>query len=287
MTESPVQAARSVSDLIAENAMHGEAKLPDKRFWTGREIKALKGAFPAGGLAACLQVLPGRSASSIYQKARLEGLVSPATAKRGPVPRQRWRSNEHIDRIIVEAYGRVREAKDIVRLAKTVGRPRWWVGKRAAALGCISPRFRESAWSEAEIALVAEQAHRRPSFLRALLKRNGFVRSETAIAVKLKRIEADREDPDHCTATGLAGIMGVDAKTVSGWIAKGWLTASRRGTERVAAQGGDQWWIDRRHIARFIVENVAAINFCKVDKFWLVELLTTEGRAGAKNGADA
>lgn len=283
MTESlPDRIEGSLSTFLDLNPMVGEKRSPERRFWTGREIKTLRDTYPSGGLKGCLPLLPGRTAKAVYQTARQQGLLSPSTKRGGA--RQRWQSSEQIDRLIRDAYGRVRKAKDITRLAQTLGRPRWWISKRAVVLGCAFPRFKPEPWTEKETQIIAENAYRKLSTLRRLL---GNRRSETAISVKLKRIEAEREDPNHFTATGLAKVLGCDIKAVTAAIAKDWLKATRRGTDRVAAQGGDQWWIHRRDVARFVVENVHAVNFAKVDKYWLVDLLITEGRAGAHTGADA
>jgi hypothetical protein len=48
-----------------------------------------------------------------------------------------------------------------------------------------------------------------------MLKTEGFDRTETAIIVKLKRLGADRTDPHHLNANQLAGVMGVDRKTIA------------------------------------------------------------------------
>lgn len=271
-------APTSISELLALNPMTGAPKAPERRFWTGAELKRLREAYPAGGMAAALAALPGRSAKSIYQKAGEQGLRSPQTKRGGK--RERWQSSEQIDRLIVQTYGRVRSPRDVARLAQTLRRPSWWVSKRARTLGLVAPRFKEAPWSATEIEIISENAHRVPSYLKAALKRGGFTRSETAIVVKLKRIGADRTDPNYYTATGLASVLGVDPHQVAAWITKGWLKAKRRGND--APEERDHWWIARRDAARFIVENVHAVNFAKVDKHWLVDLLTHEGRAGAQ-----
>lgn len=275
--------APSLTDLLALNPMTGAPKAPERRFWTGAELKRLREAYPVGGLAAAIAVLPGRSAKSIYQKAGDEGIRSPQSKRGGK--RERWTTNDQIDRLILQTYGRARSPRDVARLAQTLRRPSWWVSKRARTLGLVSPRFKETPWTPAEIEIVSENAHRVPSYLKAALKRAGFTRSETAIVVKLKRLGADRTDPNNYTATGLAGVLGVDPHRITDWITKGWLKAKRRGND--APEDRDHWWISRRDAARFIVENVHAINFAKVDKHWLVDLLTHEGRAGANAMSEA
>lgn len=101
----------------------------------------------------------------------------------------------------------------------------------------------------------------------------GFRRSETAIVVHRRRIGLSSKDPDHHTANDLAKCLGVDPSTVANWITRGWLPATKRGTERTPQQGGDQWWIHRSAVRRFIVDHAAVVDLRKVDRFWFIDLL--------------
>ena len=249
----------------------GEPRSGAKRFWTGREELILRNTYPEGGVPACLPRLPGRTPASIYQRAAKLGLIAPAEAARG-APRRRHQSNEHIDALIRRTYANP-EKGAIKRLAQTIGRPRAWIADRAIKLGCTVPRFKALPWTNPEREIVRENAHRHPATICKVLKRSGFSRTETAVSVQIKRLGACTEDPNHYTATGLASLFGVDGHVITAWIGKGWLQAARRGTERVAAQGGDQWWIHRRSVRAFVIQNVGAVDFRKVDKFWLVDLL--------------
>lgn len=257
--------------FIDSNPCVGVKKSGAKRFWTTREIKAVQEHYPTGGLKACLPLLPGRTASSIYQRAGILGLH---TEGRAGGRREPWATSDAIDAVIRRVYQSTPSKGDINRLAVTVGRPSWWVTKRASRLGLIAPRFRALPWTEAENDLIQELAHRDPHNIRLALKRAGYERSATAISVQLKRLGACTEDPNHYTAGGLAKLFGVDPKGVTAWIVKGWLQAKRRGTDRVEAQGGDQWWIHRKDVRQFVIENVAAVDLRKVDRFWFVDLLT-------------
>lgn len=270
-----------IKDLLDHNPVVGDRRAGPKRFWTGKEERLLREHYPAGGVPECLPLLPGRTASSIYNRAGQLGLRSTPTVKQNGFPRERWASNEQIDRLIVEVYQRVPKKNDINRLAATLNRPRWWVSARARRLGCVAPRFKQPPWTEAEDELIATYAARHPSTIVRTLKRHGFNRTETAIVVRLKRIGQARgrnADPDHYTANALAKLFGVDRKGVGAWIAKGWLKAGKRGTDRTEANGGDEYWIHRREVRRFIIENVSAVDLRKVDKFWFVDVLT-EARA--------
>jgi hypothetical protein len=251
----------------------GEPRTGPRRFWTGREEMILRNAYPVGGLPDCLEKLPGRSAKSIYQRAGLLGLQSPGEATRG-TPRQHHATNDYIDGLIARTYQNNPDTGAIKKLARTIDRPRSWIRSRAVKLGCALPRFKSPPWVAAENEIIAENAHLGPAALQRRLVRAGYQRTETAIVVQLKRLGASTEDPDHYSARGLAVLFGVDVKVVTGWILKGWLKAAKRGTARTEQQGGDEWWISRRQVRRFVVESVQVIDFRKLDKVWLIDLLT-------------
>jgi len=264
-----------IRELLDQNPMVGERKHGPRRAWTNKEIATLKATYPVGGVAGCIQVLPGRSATSIYQHANAEGLRAPK-GKKG-AERQQWTSSPQIDAIITRAYQGTPSKGGIKTLARTAARPLWWISKRAAKLGLSQPRFREPAWTEPEIEFISANAHKDPNGLSRMLKYRGFTRTATAISVKLKRLGSPTgkcADLDHYTANQLAGLFGIDRKGIGAWISKGWLKADRRGTARVAEQGGDEYWIHRRDVKKFVVENAAAVDVRKVEKFWFIELLT-------------
>lgn len=264
-------------DLLDHNpvALGGLPRTGTKRFWTNPELKILAEHFPRSGLEACGPLLPGRTASSIYQQAAKQGLI-PIRA-RGAPPRQRWFSTPQIDAAIARVYqGEPREG-EVKQLARTLGRPRWWIGKRALKLGLKVPRFKELPWSEAELELLAGNAAKQPDTICRVLKAKGYARSPTAIAVKLKRMghaTGRNADLQHYTANHLGKLFGTDPHTITLWIKKGWLRAARRGTERTDKQGGDEHKIHWRDVRSFVIDNVAAVDFRKVDKFWLVDVLT-------------
>lgn len=269
----------SAATANAVVAMAGAAAPPQRKrwFWTMPEVRIIEEHYPAGGVEACMERLPHRERGAIYQKAAQLGLRSPATQK--PF-RERWTTSEQLDAAIRRVYQSDRISRGVVnKLADTIGRPRWWVKKRAAILGLVAPRMKEPAWTESEIEILEEYGHRHPETIRRRLAHAGFKRTTTAVVVKMKRLQVDRTDYDHFTATALSKMLGVDGKVVTGWIAKGWLKAKRRGTDRTDVQGGDQWWIHRRDVRAFVVGNAAAVDLRKiVDKEWFIDLLANGGR---------
>jgi hypothetical protein len=268
----PLAPDTSIRNLLDRNPVIGEPRSQSRRFWTTREERLLREHYRQGGIAACLSHLPGRTASAIYNHASTLELAAPTAAKID-FRRQRWTSSDQIDAAIRRVHQRTPTKGDINRLAIAVGRPRWWVTKRASKLGLVTPRFKELAWTDDEREIVHDNYHRAPASIQRMLRRAGYTRTETAITVMGKRLGAMREDPHHVTAHGLSTLMGVDAKSVTGWIARGLLKAGRRGTDRTAGQGGDQYWIHLRDVRAFITNNASVVDIRKVDKFWLIDLL--------------
>ena len=245
----------------------------ERYFWTNKEVEIVRAHYPAGGAVACVPLLPRRSKGSICQQARHLGLFY---GNNRPRPRKIWETSAEIDRLIVECCQRCEGKATLKKLAQRISRPYWWAKKRAVALGVSSPSLagnKEQEWSAAELALLQDQSHKSPDVIARLFRQHGFQRSATAIVVKRKRMRFSTVDTDHFTASQLAAEFGVDIKAVTRWIEKGWLQAKRRGTERTAAQGGDQWWIKRSQVKKFVVESIGVIDIRKVNKVWFVDLL--------------
>jgi hypothetical protein len=261
-----------IRELLDINPIVGGARTGGRRFWTGREDKLMRQHYPVGGVSLCLQHLPGRSASSIYNRAGLLGLRKPG--KDGKVhARQKWKTNEAIDAIIRRTFQTRPDKGAVLACAATCGRPRWWVSKRALALGLVAPRFKELDWTQVELTLISDNPHKSASTLRKMLAKRGYKRTETAIIVKLKRLALDTTDPHHMNANQVAQAFGVDRKTISLWIGKGLLKAKRR----EKTETDDFWHIHRRDIRSFVANNAATIDIRKVDKFWFVDLLLDRG----------
>ena len=137
---------------------------------------------------------------------------------------------------------------------------------------------KEANWSKPEKKILERHAYKHPETIKKILKKAGFHRSVQGIVLKRKRMHL-LQAFDFETAHSLAQCLGIDAKGVTRYIQKGWLKAKKRGTRRTALQGGDQWLIKTKNIREFIIENVSILDFRKIDKFWLVDLL-----AGGENG---
>jgi len=162
----------------------------------------------------------------------------------------------------------------VKKLAEKFGMPRWRVSSRARKLGVIPVQKKEPVWSETELWILNQCAHRSPAVIQKYLKRAGHQRTQLGINLKMKRLHLSRATMNGYTSRSLAGLFGIDDHGVMRWIKKGWLTAQKRGTARTEAQGGDEWFIRPEWVKEFIIKNVAVIDFRKVDKYWVVEMLT-------------
>ena len=86
---------------------------------------------------------------------------------------------------------------------------------------------------------------------------------------------------------GLANrtAVGLDNKTVAEYCLKGIIKSGRRASKRLTQQGGAPHDISRTDLRQFVIENVELIDFRKVDKFALVDLLVaTESPVTSSDG---
>jgi hypothetical protein len=245
-----------------------------KRFWTEAETDILRAHYPTGGAAACALKLPGRSRAKIRAKANALGLHTVKQA----LPRQR-RSAEAVaalDAKIKEAWPTLAGRGAVQALADRLGVARWSLSKRALALGLTMPHKKEPPWTAAETALMSRVPLHDPVGASRIFRDHGFRRTPTAIVVCAKRLDLSRRRADVFSATGVAKLLGIDGKVVTGWCIAGTLKAEKRGTNRLPQQGGDTWSIAPADLRRFILDNLERIDLRKVEKFGFVALVANE-----------
>ena len=185
--------------------------------------------------------------------------------------------HEKIRRLYAEDVGMsrapvVREFADRHRL------PAWKVKRYAQVQGGTTRGKNEPVWSEKELEIIKRSAHRSIERVQIYLKRAGFVRSVTAIALKRKRMQASRYI-DGYSALQVAEAFGVDGHVVTRWVKLKYLKAMPRGTKRHGPQHGDIWYIRDAWIRAFIISCIDVIDLRKVDKYWFVDVL-----AGGQDG---
>ena len=282
-------AGLSITVLLNQGAMVGEARTGSKRFWTTRELAVLRENYPTGGLAACLPLLPGRAAPSIYQQALELGVGRVDAAGKPRAKKQVYAATPALDAAITEAYLGDDTLQALKNLSRLTGRPRAWFSNRAAVLGHSRPKFREPDWSDAELAILDAKSHLSPGYIRELLRNAGHKRTVNAIVLKLRRRGWQRGKADgRYTKLMLQDCFGVSGDTLSRWVERYGLVVER---ERAIGAGrhaephpGAEWSVRERDLRSFVAQNVAIIDFRKVDKFWLVDLLTeAAGEARARD----
>lgn len=245
--------------------MNDRATAAPGHFWTTVEVAVLRAHYAQhGGPERCAELLPHRGIRAVYAKANHLRLGAPnAATQPGKRFARKYATTAEIDQRIRDGYARMRRRGDLQRLALEVARPAWWVSKRAVTLGLTRERIRAAEWSREEVALLHEWATCVLPTIRLKLKAAGFARSETAIAVKLKRLQIDCSDPDVWTATELASLLGVNGKTVADWVHRRGLVAKLEG-------GGANgvFRIRRAALRAWLKDHHGHVDLRRVDQAW-------------------
>ncbi len=241
-----------------------------ERFWTDDEIAILRQHYPVGGRNACLARLPDRTRLGIYTKAHSLGLKGPKSGG----PRERIKAPHDVDEQIKEAWAKFSGRKgEVAELADRLNVPRHWLTVRATRLQLTIPHKKEPPWTAAELVLLKKTPLHNLDKAAAVFRSHGFNRSPTAIAIKAKKVGVSRRYTQTLSATAASRIIGSDSKFVTAEIIAGRIEATRRGTKRAPQQGGDAWSIERAEFRRYVIDNVGRIDFRKVDRFAIVDLL--------------
>jgi hypothetical protein len=182
-----------------------------------------------------------------------------------------------IAKVYQEQVGEIRRGNPcppVRALAESLGMPRWCVSRRALELGLIAKARKEPAWSAEELAFLKAHGRLTWNVIQLKLKQAGFVhRSVNGIKIKFQRIFGNKPHEGY-TCREVGKLFSIDAHGILGWIETGLLRAEHRGTARLPANGGDMWLIREADVRQFVIDNVELIDFRKLDKFWLVELLS-------------
>jgi len=161
---------------------------------------------------------------------------------------------------------------EVRTLAEKWDIPRWKISRYAIQQGFTPLQHKEPNWSEEEIKILERNVHLTPEVIQRKLKAKGFKRSVIGIVLKRKRLHLLRSLNGQ-SATQLAICFGVDIHFVTRAIKLGKLKASMRHTKRTIRNGGDIYYIKDKHIRNYIINNVHEIDFRKIDKYWVVDIL--------------
>lgn len=151
--------------------------------------------------------------------------------------------------------------------------PRWKISRYAVHQGWIAKQKKEPDWCVHELSILERSAHCCPETIQRRLKNKGFKRSVIGIVLKRKRMRF-LQNLHGQSARNVAKCFGIDEHVIIRWIKLGALKARKRGTRRTPQQGGDHWFIKDLWIRQFVVNYISEIDIRKVDKYWLIDLLT-------------
>jgi hypothetical protein len=200
--------------------------------------------------------------------------------RKGPKNKRKYEFTPLIDDLIRLAYRQYRvygNRQAISHCARKVEIPSWKIRRRALDLGLT--RTKEPLWSDAEVAQLEQWGHLTDAVIQRKLKAAGFNRSIAGIHLKLRRLRI-RQNLDGYSAHSLSKAFGVDSHKVVLWIRRKMLRATRRGTDRTGAQGGDSYWITHNAVREFVYRYPDEIDLSRVEKLWFLDLVSA-GRIGA------
>jgi hypothetical protein len=156
------------------------------------------------------------------------------------------------------------------------GRPQWSIKRRASAIGAATTRRKELPWSAEEDLLLRSIAWMSPDRIALRFRDRGFMRTMTAIGVRMKRFRI-REQIDSINANGLANLLGIDIHAVLRWIDDGVLHAERSGT---TGDNHDSWHITTADVRTFLLSHSHLYNLTSLEragsKSWFMDLITPQ-----------
>lgn len=195
--------------------------------------------------------------------------------------REKYIITPEIDKEIEDLYlnkvnmDKKRFPRPVADLAKKINFPANKITRRAQVLGLIKQGTNQSRWSQDEIKILESNYDKSLIVVKRKLNRSGYKRSITAIINKYRKMKIRRINEGY-TAYSLSQCFGVCQRTILALIHKNKLTVKRRETRRTKNQGGDSFLISDSAVKQYIVNYVDEIDFRKIDKFWLVSILTNK-----------
>lgn len=201
------------------------------------------------------------------------GLVLAQSARRRKVP-----DSPEIDEALKKAYRQPREYDPhgstyprltLSQLATRFKRTRNYLRRRAEELNLIHRQLkRHPKWTDKEESIVERHAHLSPTVIHKKLENEGYERTVAAIRDRIYILRL-RQDSPYYSRERLAKHLGVTATLVGRWAREGLLRGQNMQTDNPA----DPWRVHRKEIRRFIQRNPNAVDLCKVDQFWFLDIV--------------
>lgn len=197
------------------------------------------------------------------------------------MPQKKYFFDDYKDRLVREAYASPdvnRRAGPILALSAKLGIPRAILLRRARKLG-LHPQIARYGvkWTAEQDDFLLRHAHLTPEILSQRFAQAGMPRSPSAVAIRLNRMHRFSrnealQDQGLLKEAEVCRLLGVHHRFLSRLIESGDLPATREGQRSDGR--AQQWLIREADIRNLIVNYTAHINFARVDKYWLVDLLT-------------
>ncbi len=188
----------------------------------------------------------------------------------------KYNVTEAIDKKIKAVYENGTGNGELRELADNLKWPRGILYLHAKKMGYVKRAYIGhdwKAWSQEEKDLVEKTGHYSVIQVRRKLQKLGYNRTDAAIH-RMRAITRAVHNRAGMSCNELSICMGLDNRSIRQLIDSGRIKAKRLiGYEGPTAA----YHILPEDIKRYILDNLPAVDFTKIDKYWLVDLLT-EGK---------
>lgn len=116
--------------------------------------------------------------------------------------------------------------------------------------------------------IVERYSHLSPSVIHQKLRKEGYERTVTAVRDRIHILQL-RQDSPYYSQERLSKHLGVTASLVGRWAREGLLKGQNMQTDNPS----DPWRVHRNEVRRFIGRNPNAIELCKVDQLWFLDIV--------------
>jgi hypothetical protein len=168
-----------------------------------------------------------------------------------------------------DPYGSTYPRSTLNQLVLRFKQTRHYLQRRAEELNLIRRVVKcHPKWTDQEEKIVERYAHLSPDTIHHKLKKEGYERTATAIRDRIYLLRL-REDSDYYSQERLSKHLGVTSSLVGRWAKDRLL----RGQNVQTGNPADTWRVHRKEVRRFIQRNPNAIDLCKVEQMWFLDIV--------------
>lgn len=179
---------------------------------------------------------------------------------------QKYFLDDYSRQAIISGYS---SGKTLNSIARKLQVPRWKVSEWAALIGVSRQSMR--AWEDREIAYLKRNFYQKD--IHELSTRLG----RSANSVRIKAHILGLSENNGYNKDNMAEGLGVNERTVSKWVEKGWLKGRKRGDSPT-----DQWIFLDKDIRDFILAHPEKVK--EMGSLWVADLLSNEVGMGELGG---